>query len=154
MTAILAGMMLTAAGADEPRRASYQIDVCITAVRTDAPRSEHRGRVVSEPRVITTSGRPASFRAGGTVPLIDGIVAPGVQEQTTILEVRVVAIELAHHRVWVETEICRPGEKRGRRTELEAISGAKQRFRVPAASGHESLWVEVTVTEGEPLEGR
>jgi Flp pilus assembly secretin CpaC len=154
MTAILAGLVLAAAGSDESRRTSYQIDVRITAVRTDATRAEQRVRVLSEPRIVTLSGRPAFFRSGGTRRLDDGIVGPGVVEQTTGFQIEVLAVERSHHRVQLETEILPIGAKGGQRVVLETVSGTKQRFRVPTATEHETVWAEVVVTEVGPVGGR
>ncbi|MBA4067233.1 MAG: hypothetical protein C0501_26705 [Isosphaera sp.] len=70
-----------------------------------ALRSEGLAKFLSEPRVITQSGRPAFFRAGGQQAIISGtsgITGPGVQLVPFGTELEVVPIVYGNGQIWLE----------------------------------------------------
>ncbi len=70
-----------------------------------ALRTEGIARFLAEPRVVTQSGRPAFFRAGGQQAIISGtsgITGPGVQLVPFGTELEVLPIVYGNGNIWLE----------------------------------------------------
>jgi pilus assembly protein CpaC len=70
-----------------------------------ALRRENIAKFIAEPRVVTQSGRPAFFRAGGQQAIISptsGITGPGVQLQPFGTELEVLPIVYGNGQIWLD----------------------------------------------------
>ena len=70
-----------------------------------ALRRENIAKFIAEPRVVTQSGRPAFFRAGGQQAVISptsGITGPGVQLQPFGTELEVLPIVYGNGQIWLD----------------------------------------------------
>src|SRR5262249_24466059 len=70
-----------------------------------ALRSEGVAKFIAEPRVVTQTGRPAFFRAGGQQAILSGtsgITGPGVQLVPFGTELEVVPIVYGNGMIWLE----------------------------------------------------
>jgi pilus assembly protein CpaC len=70
-----------------------------------ALRTENIAKFIAEPRVVTQSGRPAFFRAGGQQAILSttsGITGPGVQLVPFGTELEVCPIVYANGQIWLE----------------------------------------------------
>jgi pilus assembly protein CpaC len=72
-----------------------------------ALRNEGVAKFIAEPRVITQSGRPAFFRAGGQQAIVSpqaGLVGPGAQLQPFGTELEVLPIVYGNGMIWLEIQ--------------------------------------------------
>jgi pilus assembly protein CpaC len=94
----------------------------------DALREENLVKVIAEPRLVTLSGRPASFLSGGeqAVPVTDGSGKVGVQFNEFGTRINFLPIVLGNGKIHleVEPEVSLPGRTTSRiNTTLELESG-------------------------------
>ncbi|MBA2226520.1 MAG: pilus assembly protein N-terminal domain-containing protein [Gemmataceae bacterium] len=72
-----------------------------------ALRNEGVAKFIAEPRVVTQSGRPAFFRAGGQQAIVSpqaGLVGPGAQLQPFGTELEVLPIVYGNGMIWLEIQ--------------------------------------------------
>lgn len=72
-----------------------------------ALRNEGVAKFIAEPRVVTQSGRPAFFRAGGQQAIVSpqaGLVGPGAQLQPFGTELEVLPIVYGNGLIWLEIQ--------------------------------------------------
>ncbi|QDU18572.1 type II and III secretion system protein family protein [Urbifossiella limnaea] len=72
-----------------------------------ALRTEGMAKFLAEPRVVTQSGRPAKFQAGGQQAILgpaSGINGPGVQLEDIGTTLNVVPIVMGNGKIWLEVQ--------------------------------------------------
>ncbi|MCS7023048.1 MAG: pilus assembly protein N-terminal domain-containing protein, partial [Gemmataceae bacterium] len=72
-----------------------------------ALRNEGVAKFIAEPRIVTQSGRPAFFRAGGQQAVVSpqaGLVGPGAQLQPFGTELEVLPIVYGNGMIWLEIQ--------------------------------------------------
>lgn len=119
-------------------------------------------RYLAEPKVVTRSGRPAFFMAGGHTP-INGAGGKLVFEETGV-RTEILPIAYSNGVVWAEVSTTlravsvglgnaeMPGFTEQTRRESRVVSpGETFRIRVAADSPASQTWVEVTIRDQPPI---
>ncbi len=110
-SSIVSGLLgaQTASGAAPTFSATANLQLAILPTKffgaLQALRTEGVAKFLAEPRVVTQTGRPAFFRAGGQQAILSGtsgITGPGVQLVPFGTEVEVLPIVYGNNQIWLD----------------------------------------------------
>jgi hypothetical protein len=153
MNAVLVGLLLVGAAADQAAPRRYKIALRVTQTDPAAPRSEQREQVVAEPQVVTPEGRPAYFRIGQVVRSDDLITGPGFRTRRPGFDLQTVVLRAPSGELRLEIAVIGPDEGPAERPlsgwEASDVvrTGAVTQFRPVVGPGGATTKVEVTVVQ-------
>jgi hypothetical protein len=156
MTAIAmcCGLLVACSTATTPKTLFVEVRVC----KGDPLAARDAVRHLSDGTIVTLSGRPAFFRAGGEVPL----VTDGKKVEYVFLgtEVEVLPLAQSFGTAWVEVNLRHVTQTPGITTKTRHVPGFSEqtwrhtrvvklgethKYRVAANDPNDQVWVEVTV---------